>query len=129
MQVSGLQIHIKRTLLRPSSRQSLLGDQTRNYFKQFSMMEEGDDGNFSLKKKDVSESLKHQKTSNNLKTKRQKLKQSKSFSNFSHFSYLLLQLIVFSFTIAHYSSTLHAASASGKVFNTIRFICIRTVIF
>ena len=86
------------------------------------MMEEGDDGTFSLKKKDVSESLKHHKTSNNLKNKHQKLKQSKSFSHFSHFSYLLLQLIVFSFTIVQNSSTLHAASVSGNVLNMMLFI-------
>ena len=77
-------------------------------------MDEGVDGKFSHKLHDASKSTKHPKTLTELKTNRKKLKQSKSFSHFTTFSYLLLQVIVFSCSFLLNLSPLQASAISGN---------------
>jgi len=78
------------------------------------MMGEGVDEKFSQKYHDVSKSTKHPKTLTELKINRKKLKQSKSFSHFTTFSYLLLQLIIFSCAFLLNSSPLQASAISDN---------------
>ena len=87
---------------------------SKKLFWAFLMMDEGVDGKFSNKYHDVSKSTKHPKTLTELKTNRKKLKQSKSFSHFTTFSYLLLQLIIFSCAFLLNSSPLQASAISGN---------------
>merc|ERR1712226_1571025 len=78
----------------------------------FLMMEEGVNGKLNNQKQDASKIIKRRTTSNDLNTNHQKLKASKSFSQFSTFSYLLLQLVAFSCTILSNSLPLQASALS-----------------